>query len=77
MQMKTTQRRTQRPKLTAETVVKYLEWIAENVGNLSAQETKVHMEAAELVVRTMATKAQAKDTQHTLVRDGLMDAPTV
>ena len=68
--------RTKRPKLSAETVVEYLDWIANNAGSISAQEQAMHMQAAELVVRTMATKAQAKDTQHTLVRDGLMDAPT-
>ena len=62
-----------RPKLTADTVVEYLDWVTENCGNLLNAET--HLRAAELVIRTQMGEAQAKDTQHTLVRDGLMDAP--
>jgi hypothetical protein len=73
--MQTAQPVTKRPKLTAETVVEYLDWITSNTGRMSAQDMALHMQAAELAIRTRATDAQAKDTQHTLVRDGLMDAP--
>lgn len=64
-----------RPRLTAETVVAYLDWITANVGALTSAEVSQHMQAAELVIRALATEAQAKDTQHTLVRDGVIAPP--
>lgn len=66
---------TQRPKLTAETVVAYLDWAMENIGKLSPQALEAHMKAAELAIRTLATEAQNKATQHTLVQDGTIDPP--
>jgi len=69
--------RTARPKLTAENAVAYLDWIMENLGSFSKGEELLHMQAAELAIRTKANEAQAKDTQHTLVRDGVMEAPVL
>jgi hypothetical protein len=69
--------RAKRPKLTAEDVVEYLDWVMDNVGTFAVGEADMHMKAAELAIRTRATDAQAKDTQHTLVRDGVIDAPTL
>lgn len=66
-----------RPALTAETVVEYLDWICAHLGALSAQHVQHHLTAAELAIRTRMGEAQAKDTQHTLVRDGLVDAPAL
>jgi hypothetical protein len=67
---------TKRPKLTAETVVDYLDWVMENLSCFVGDQAEMHMKAAELAIRTRATDAQAKDTQHTLVRDGVIEAPT-
>ncbi len=66
---------TPRPKLTAENVVEYIEWIMANSESLGAAVTSQHMAAAELVIRTLATAAQAKATQHTLVEDGTIAPP--
>jgi len=68
---------TKRPKLTAENVVEYLDWICGNIGNFIGVELDSHMKAAELVIRTLATEAQGKATQHTLVEDGVIDPPPV
>jgi hypothetical protein len=65
---------TPRPKLTAENVVEYLDWIMQNLGPLGAKVAQ-HMAAAELVIRTRATDAQGKATQHTLVEDGVIEQP--
>lgn len=67
--------RTPRPKLTADSVVEYLDWVMGNLGSFAKGEEELHMRAAELTIRRLATEAQAKDTQHTLVRDGLIEAP--
>ena len=65
-----------RPKLTVDTVVEYLDWALANARALSLRdELAAHMQGAELVVRIHMGNAQAKDTQHTLVRDGLIDPP--
>jgi hypothetical protein len=66
---------TVRPKLTAENVVDYLDWLTSNLGSLPGPEAELQMRACELVVRTRMGAAQAKDTQHTLVRDGIIDPP--
>lgn len=58
-----------RPKLTAETVAEYLDWITENLEVLR-NDLPHHFTAAELVIRTRATDAQAKATHATLVEDG-------
>ena len=62
-----------RPKLTAANVVHYLDWITENLGRHPTQYTALHMQAAELVIRTRATEAQAKATHATLVDDGTIE----
>ena len=59
-----------RPKLTKDNVVEYLDWIADNVHNLTTKQLETHMQAAELTVRTLTTDAQGKATQHTLIEDG-------
>jgi len=59
-----------RPKLTKDNVVEYLDWIAENVHNLTNKQLETHMQAAELTVRTLTTDARGKATQHTLIEDG-------
>ncbi|HEY5329110.1 MAG TPA: hypothetical protein VIJ79_04435 [Acidobacteriaceae bacterium] len=64
-----------RPRLTAATVVEYLDWLTANIGALPAQHTAQHMQAAELAIRTLATEAQNKATQHTLVESGVIDPP--
>jgi len=64
-----------RPKLTAETVVEYLDWLTANIGSLPQQHSAAHMQAAELAIRTLATEAQGKATQHTLVEDGVIKPP--
>ena len=64
-----------RPKLTAESVVDYIDWALENAGVLGTGAVAMHMQAAELVIRTRATDAQAKATQHTLVEQGIIDQP--
>lgn len=63
---------TPRPTLTTETVVEYLEWIAANVDALTTAQVDLHMKAAELTMRKLATEAQNKATQHTLVEDGVI-----
>ena len=65
-----------RPKLDAENVDPYLDWIADNIGTHHASVTENHLRAAELLIRTKANEAQAKATQHTLVEQGIIDAPT-
>jgi hypothetical protein len=65
-----------RPRLTAPGVVEYLDWVTSNLETLDTEHIGHHMRAAELVVRVHMGNAQAKDTQHTLVRDGIMEAPT-
>ena len=67
---------TPRPTLTADTAVEYLDWIMRNLEHLGTS-TAHHMAAAELAIRTKANEAQAKATQHTLVEDGIIDAPTL
>jgi hypothetical protein len=67
-------RATPRPKLTAENVVEYLDWVMENLDKLGTA-TAHHMAAAELVIRTLAVVAQDKATQHTLVEDGIIAPP--
>jgi hypothetical protein len=64
-----------RPKLTAEAVGEYLDWITENISSIPGNHLAVHMQACELVIRTRATDAQAKATQHTLVESGVIDQP--
>ena len=66
-----------RPKLTAETVVDYLDWITANFSTLPSGQALLHMQAAELTVRTLATAAQGKATQHTLVEQGIIAPPPV
>ena len=61
-----------RPKLTAENVVAYLDWLTENMGAIPSGHAAQHMQAAELAIRTLATEAQGKATQHTLVEDGII-----
>lgn len=67
---------TPRPTLTAETAVEYLDWIMRNLDHLGASAAH-HMAAAEMAIRTKANEAQAKATQHTLVEDGIIEAPTI
>lgn len=69
--------RTQRPKLTTESVVDYLDWVADNFEAMNADTSTKHLAAAELAIRTLAIEAQNKATQHTLVQDGTMKAPTL
>ena len=64
-----------RPKLTADTAVEYLDWITSNVASIAGPEVTLHMQACELAIRTRATDAQAKATQHTLVEQGIIDQP--
>jgi hypothetical protein len=64
-----------RPRLTSESVVPYLDWLLRNQGRMSQQELDANLRAVELVVRIHMGAAQAKDTQHTLVRDGVIDPP--
>jgi hypothetical protein len=64
-----------RPKLTAATVEDYLDWVTDNITKLLPVELEAHMHAAELVIRTRATDAQAKATQHTLVESGIIEQP--
>ncbi|HEV2646547.1 MAG TPA: hypothetical protein VGU46_09305 [Acidobacteriaceae bacterium] len=66
---------TVRPKLTAETVAEYLDWVVSNLNSIPGQQLATHLTACELVIRTRATDAQAKATQHTLVEDGIIDQP--
>jgi hypothetical protein len=66
---------TKRPKLTAEDVVEYLDWVLANIGALKPSDVETHMRAAELAIRTRATDAQAKATQHTLVEQGVIEPP--
>lgn len=66
---------TTRPKLTAETVADYLNWVVSNLNSIPGQQLATHMLACELVIRTRATDAQAKATQHTLVEQGVIDQP--
>jgi hypothetical protein len=66
---------TTRPKLTAENVVDYLDWLTENVGSLVPAHLAAHLQAAELVIRTQGNAAQAKATQHTLVEEGIIAPP--
>ena len=68
-----TPKATNRPKLTAETVVPYLDWVMSNVGIHPAAHTALHMQAAELTIRTLATRAQAKATNATLIEDGTIE----
>jgi len=69
--------RGKRPKLDAENVDPYLDWIADNIGTHHGTVTEHHLRAAELLIRTKANEAQAKATQHTLVEQGIIDAPTI
>ena len=69
--------RGKRPKLDAENVDPYLDWIADNIGTHHASVTENHLRAAELLIRTKANEAQAKATQHTLVEQGIIDAPAI
>ncbi len=69
--------RGKRPKLDAENVDPYLDWIADNVGTHHGTVTEHHLHLAELLIRTKANEAQAKATQHTLVEQGIIDAPTI
>lgn len=64
-----------RPKLALETVPEYLDWVVGNITHMHSQAVDAHLRAAELVVRLRMGQAQAKDTQHTLVRDGVIDPP--
>jgi hypothetical protein len=65
-----------RPKLTAEEVVDYLDWLMENADGITTTAMALHMQAAELAIRTRATDAQNKATQHTLVEQGIIEQPT-
>ncbi len=64
-----------RPRLTADRAVEYLEWVTSNLHAIPVHHIPLHMQAAELAIRTKANEAQAKATQHTLVEDGIMEAP--
>lgn len=64
-----------RPKLTADNVVDYLDWVSDNATNFLPVALDTHMKAAELAVRTLTTEAQGKATQHTLVEDGIIKPP--
>lgn len=64
-----------RPALTAAGVVSYLDWVTTHVHEMHPHHVKVHLQAAELAIRTLATEAQNKATQHTLVEQGLIEAP--
>ncbi len=64
-----------RPKLTAENVEDYLDWLTENLDVLHPRSIALHMQAAELVIRTRATDAQNKATQNTLIERGVIDQP--
>jgi hypothetical protein len=65
---------TTRPKLTAETVVEYLDWLMHNLPVLNATHIAHHMTACELAIRTIMGDAQAKATQATLIGDGKIKA---
>jgi hypothetical protein len=65
---------TPRPKLTAETVVEYLDWLMHNLPVLNATHIAHHMTACELAIRTIMGDAQAKATQATLIDDGKIKA---
>lgn len=67
---------TARPQLTASNAVEYIDWALSNAPALVNTKTlDAHLRGAELVVRMHMAEAQAKDTQHTLVRDGVIDPP--
>ncbi|HEX4511526.1 MAG TPA: hypothetical protein VH328_15670 [Burkholderiaceae bacterium] len=66
---------TPRPTLTVENVGPYLDWLMGQHGRMADAEMRSHLAACELLVRTRMGEAQAKDTQHTLVRDGVIDPP--
>lgn len=63
------------PKLTGESVEEYLDWLSKHSPALDAAQLSTCLQLAELMVRLQMGKAQAKDTQHTLVRDGIIDPP--
>jgi hypothetical protein len=65
---------TPRPKLTAETVVQYLDWLMHNLGLINSTHVAHHMTACELAIRTIMGDAQAKATQATLIEDGKIKA---
>ncbi len=65
----------QRPTLTLDNVPAYLDWALTHQGSMRRGELEHHLAACELVVRLQMGEAQAKDTQHTLVRDGIIDPP--
>jgi hypothetical protein len=68
------QARLRRPRLTAGTIFQSLDWVLDH-SSLLGSEVDLHMQAIELAIRTMGNEAQAKDTQHTLVRDGVIEPP--
>lgn len=66
---------TPRPKLTAETVVEYLDWLMHNLDLINSTHVAHHMTACELAIRTIMGDAQAKATQATLIDDGKIKTP--
>ena len=65
-----------RPKLTAATVVAYIDWITTMIAadHMSHAEAAIHLRAAELVLSKGHAEAQAKATTATLIDDGLLPA---
>jgi hypothetical protein len=63
------------PKLSGDTVEEYLDWITKNGHALTPERLQTCVQMAEFTVRLQMGKAQAKATQHTLVQDGVIEAP--
>jgi hypothetical protein len=53
-----------RPKLTADDVVNYLDWVTTGMHVMTQQEVGHHLTAAELAIRTRMGDAQGKATAH-------------
>lgn len=65
------------PELSRTTIEPYMNWLARNAAAMDAPHLAACLNLAELTVRLHMGDAQAKDTQHTLVRDGVMEAPQI
>jgi hypothetical protein len=63
------------PKLSAETVIEYLDWVVKNLDAMPPEHIAHRLNAAELVVRVHMGNVQGKATQHTLVEDGTIAPP--
>lgn len=65
------------PTLTEANLPSFLNWVVKISlsGVVTNHQVDVALRAAELLLRSKMGEAQNKDTQHTLVRDGVIDPP--